>query len=98
MADFRKKAKRVVRLSSGWGVPGPERSGWLTWENGVAAVLARHGVNFDAPDLALADLEVFREVFFGGRLLESQDFIRINKLARQLRDLSKRQPSATPAD
>ena len=98
LADFRKKAKRVVRLSSGWGVPGPERSGWLTWENGVAAVLARHGVNFDAPDLTRADMEVFREVFFGGRLLESQDFIRINKLARQLRDLSKRQPSATPAD
>ncbi|MFH2113120.1 MAG: transglutaminase-like domain-containing protein, partial [Spirochaetota bacterium] len=100
LAHFRRKARRVVRLATDWGVPGPERSGWLAWEEGVAALLARHGANLNAPSLTpfltFRKLGVYREVFFGCRPPESQDFVHSDRLASYLRGLSKRHPAGFP--
>jgi hypothetical protein len=86
MVSFSKKARRVVHLATGLGVPGPEHSGWLAWEEALAGLLVRHGVDLDAIPM---DLKVFREVFFGSRQPDNMDLPCIDILARQLRNLSK---------
>jgi transglutaminase-like putative cysteine protease len=100
LASFSLRARRVVHLSSAWGIPGPERSGWLAWEEGVAALLSRHGINLDNHALNCQGLPLgfFREVFFGCRPPEDKDFLHLDQLARQLRSLSKRRAARSPTD
>jgi hypothetical protein len=105
MVIFRKKTRRLVQLAAGFGVLEPGHRGWLAWEEAIAGLLASHGVDPDAPDSleesvwhapgqprdsTRIELKVFREVFFGCRQPDSQDFICVDRLARQLRSLSKK--------
>ena len=99
LEEFSRRAKRIVRLASVLGLPGPEQDGWLAWEEGLAALLARHGVDQNIQTLHTQtlygeplNLRVFREVFFGCRPPDSQDFIHEVRLAKQLRSLSRRKP------
>jgi hypothetical protein len=85
---FRFKARRIVRLAAALGVPGPERSGWLAWEEGLAGLLARHGIDLDGSGLCRANLAVFRDTFFGCRLPDRSDFICLDKLSRLLRRMA----------
>ena len=99
LEEFSRRAKRIVRLSAALGLPRPERDGWLAWEEGLAALLARHGDEQNTQTLRAQtlyegplNLRVFREVFFGCRPPDSQDFAHVDRLAKQLRSLSIRKP------
>jgi len=100
LASFSLRARRVVQLASAWGIPGPERSGWLAWEEGVAALLALHGIDLDNHALNGQGLPLgfFRDVFFGCRPPEDKDFLHLDRLARQLASLSKRRSASSPTD
>ena len=98
---FKKKAKRIVYLASALGIPPPELSGWLAWEDAVAAILSQTGFNFSALkkrallELDLIDPSVFREVFFGCRPLDVKDLVQADKLLRLFRVLSKKKFQST---
>jgi len=76
-AKFMRYGQRAVRTASSRGVAAPEVTGWLAWEDSVQKIIRLRAPSEDSFPF---DVNVFREVFFGGKFPATEDMERARRV------------------
>jgi hypothetical protein len=80
---FVRLGRRILAQTDRLGIPGPELTGWLSWERQLQRLLESSGSSC-LPDL---DPSIFRAVIFGCRKLDKADYSTLEYLHRCLKNL-----------